>query len=84
MFQQPKTIIEWLESDVMLAPVAADSVGALLQTHGYDRMDQLKGIINRSILTEIGVDDVTKFKIMSEIEKLKDDVASAGWFFFET
>ncbi|CAB02658.2 ANK_REP_REGION domain-containing protein [Caenorhabditis elegans] len=80
--KQPKTIIEWLESDVMLAPVAADSVGALLQTHGYDRMDQLKGIINRSILTEIGVDDVTKFKIMSEIEKLKDDVASAGRFFY--
>ncbi|KAF1746874.1 hypothetical protein GCK72_023332 [Caenorhabditis remanei] len=80
--KQPKTIIDWLESDVMLAPGAADSVGALLQTHGYDRMDQLKGTINRNILAEIGVDDVTKFKIMSEIEKLKDEVASAGKFFY--
>uniref|UniRef100_A0A1I7TZX9 ANK_REP_REGION domain-containing protein n=1 Tax=Caenorhabditis tropicalis TaxID=1561998 RepID=A0A1I7TZX9_9PELO len=80
--KQPKTIIEWLESDVMLAPGAADSVGALLQSHGYDRMDQLKGTINRNILAEIGVDDVTKFKIMAEIEKLKDEVASAGRFFY--
>ncbi|CAP34287.2 Protein CBG16074 [Caenorhabditis briggsae] len=80
--KQPKTIIEWLESDVMLAPGQAAAVGTLLQNNGYDKMDQLKGTINRGILTEIGVDDVTKFKIMSELDRLTDAVASAGRFFY--
>ncbi|EGT57894.1 hypothetical protein CAEBREN_17975 [Caenorhabditis brenneri] len=80
--KEPKTIVEWLESDVMLAPGVADSVGAILEKHGYDKMDQIKGTISKGILSEIGIDDVSKFKIMSEIEKLKDEVASAGKFFY--
>uniref|UniRef100_A0A8R1E2Y5 Ankyrin repeat and sterile alpha motif domain-containing protein 1B n=1 Tax=Caenorhabditis japonica TaxID=281687 RepID=A0A8R1E2Y5_CAEJA len=80
--KQPRTITEWLECDVMLAPGVADSVGAILESNGYDKIDQLKGTINRNILADMGVDEVTKFKIMSEVEKMPDEVASAGRFFY--
>ncbi|CAI2357586.1 unnamed protein product [Caenorhabditis sp. 36 PRJEB53466] len=80
--KQPRTVTAWLECDVMLAPGVAESVGAILQSNGFDRIDQLRGTLNKNILTEIGVDEVTKFKIMSEVEKMSDGVASAGRFFY--